>query len=358
VSWRLTCAGLSRTSAEDSRLAAEARRTILYNRRRLTWELQVSTPHDDLVKFIFKTPDNAAGLLRTLLPAEVARLLDWSTLRLEDSNLQPDAGAELRTDMLYSVRMGGEKLIAFLYVVVEHQSSPDPRMPLRMLKYLAAAYGRVTPRTGPVPVIIPMVISHVEGGWQSARTFWGMLDLDPSVQAVLGRYIPSFELLIDDLARTPEDELRARTLTDAALLTLLLLKTARGSVTLSADLERWFGLFKAVARLPNGVVAVTKMLEYALKVGDVAPQPLVQIASRIHPDVVENVMTGAEQLRQEGRQEGLVQGETKLLLKLLRRKFGELPTSVEQRLMSASMVEIERYGELVLTAKTLDEVLN
>lgn len=127
---------------------------------------------------------------------------------------------------------------------------------------------------------------------------------------------------------------------------------------MAADLERWFEIFKAVARLPNGVVAVTKMLEYALKVGEVAPQPLVQIASRIHPDVVESVMTGAEQLRQEGRQEGIVQGEAKLLLKQLRRKFGELPTSVEQRLMAASTAEIERCGELVLTAKTLDEVLN
>ncbi|MDX2055220.1 MAG: DUF4351 domain-containing protein, partial [Polyangiaceae bacterium] len=150
------------------------------------------------------------------------------------------------------------------------------------------------------------------------------------------------------------DELRARTVSSAALLTLLLLKTARGSQTLAADLERWFEIFKAVAGLPNGIVAVTKMLEYALRVGEVAPQPLVQIASRIHPDVVENVMTGAEQLRQEG----IVQGEAKLLLKLLRRKFGELPTSVEQRLMAASTAEIERCGELVLTAKTLDEVLN
>ena len=95
MSWRLACAGLSRTSAEDSRLAADSSRTILYNRRCLTWELQVFTPHDDLVKFIFKTPDNAAGLLRTLLPAEVARLLDWSTLRLEDSNLLSSAHVEV-----------------------------------------------------------------------------------------------------------------------------------------------------------------------------------------------------------------------------------------------------------------------
>jgi predicted transposase/invertase (TIGR01784 family) len=318
----------------------------------------VSTPHDDLVKFIFKTPENAAGLLRTLLPAEVAKLLDWSTLRLEDSSLQPEAGTELRTDMLYSIAMGDGKSSAFLYVVVEHQSSLDARMPLRMLKYLAAAYGRITPPRGPVPVIIPVVISHVDGGWKGARSFWEMLELGPAVEAVLGTYIPRFELLIDDLARTAEEELRARALTDAALLTLLLLKTARTSKTLPADLERWFEIFKAAARLPNGVVAVTKMLEYALKVGEVAPQPLVQMAGRIHPDVAESVMTGAEQLRQEGRQEGIVQGEATLLLKLLRRKFGDVPTSVEQRLMSASTAEIERYGELVLTANTLDEVLN
>lgn len=160
----------------------------------------MSTPHDDLVKFVFKTPENAAGLLRTLLPAEVVQLLDWSTLRLEDSNLQTDSGAELRTDLLYSIQLDRGRFSAFLYVVVEHQSSPDARMPLRILKYLTAAYSRITPPTGPVPIIIPIVISHVEGGWQTARSFWDMLDLDPTMQAALGRYIPSFELLIDDLA--------------------------------------------------------------------------------------------------------------------------------------------------------------
>ena len=64
-------------------------------------------------------------------------------------------------------------------------------------------------------------------------------------------------------------------------------------------------------------------------------------------------MTLAEQLRQEGRQEGQV----KLLVKQLELKFGELPEEALSKIATASPEELERLGERVLTASSLEEVL-
>jgi hypothetical protein len=56
----------------------------------------------------------------------------------------------------------------------------------------------------------------------------------------------------------------------------------------------------------------------------------------------------------QGRQEG----ERALLLKLLCTRFGELPASAVARVESAEVALIERWGERMLSAKTLADVLD
>jgi hypothetical protein len=55
-----------------------------------------------------------------------------------------------------------------------------------------------------------------------------------------------------------------------------------------------------------------------------------------------------------GRQEG----ERALLLRLLRARFGELPATAVARVEAADIAAVERWGERVLSAKTLADVLD
>lgn len=69
-------------------------------------------------------------------------------------------------------------------------------------------------------------------------------------------------------------------------------------------------------------------------------------------------MTLAEQWFSQGEAKGHAQALTKMLTKLLRSKFGELPESALSRLTSASMSELEMWIERVLSATTLEQVLD
>jgi len=62
--------------------------------------------------------------------------------------------------------------------------------------------------------------------------------------------------------------------------------------------------------------------------------------------------------RSEGLEEGRIDGERRLLLRLLRARFGELPASAVARLETADMADIERWGERMFDAGTLEEVLD
>ena len=54
----------------------------------------------------------------------------------------------------------------------------------------------------------------------------------------------------------------------------------------------------------------------------------------------------------------LLEGESKLLRKLLERRFGALPTWAADKLNSATEQDLESWGEAVLTASTLDAVFD
>ena len=55
---------------------------------------------------------------------------------------------------------------------------------------------------------------------------------------------------------------------------------------------------------------------------------------------------------------GIAKGESKLLRKLLVRRFGELPEWVSDKLNNAGELELEHWGEAVLSEPTLDAVFN
>ena len=59
------------------------------------------------------------------------------------------------------------------------------------------------------------------------------------------------------------------------------------------------------------------------------------------------------QVRREGRKEG----ERAMLIRQLTRRFGPLPEAALERIENAGADEVEAWGDLVLTADTLDDVL-
>ena len=61
---------------------------------------------------------------------------------------------------------------------------------------------------------------------------------------------------------------------------------------------------------------------------------------------------------EQGLEQGRTNGTRSLLLRLLRARFGELPEEAMARIGAVELEELERWGERVLDARTLDEALD
>ena len=92
-------------------------------------------PHDHLFRTVFREESEAAGLLRAYLPEAVAGELRWSSLKRQDVSFIDDLLRASEADLLYAVRRKVDDTPAWMYVLFEHQSTPDRWLRLRLLKY-------------------------------------------------------------------------------------------------------------------------------------------------------------------------------------------------------------------------------
>ena len=72
----------------------------------------------------------------------------------------------------------------------------------------------------------------------------------------------------------------------------------------------------------------------------------------------EGMAQGMAQGISQGITQGVAQGKADLLLRLMRRRFGTLPSAVEQRVLSAEAEDLDLWGEAVLDARTVDDMLS
>jgi predicted transposase YdaD len=324
------------------------------------------TPHDAVFRQVFGVPANAASQLRAVLPPALAGRLDLARLARVPASFAGEALRWRHSGLLFTAPLDGRD--AYVYVLVEHQSSDDPLMAFRMLRYVTRIWDqhlRDHPRALQLPAVIPLAVCH--GSRQASPVqLADLIALDPAARQAMGNCLPRFEFLLDDLGEADGQQLLGRGLTPAALITLLLLKTAAGNPAITADLRPWTGQLRAVLDQPGGGEAFIALLTYIELVSETPASELRDLAASLGPDAEEAYVTTAEMLRAEGEARGRAEGEAhgraaeraEALVEVLTAKFGPLPDSVPTTVRAASIDQMRAWTARAVTAETLDEVFH
>jgi len=326
------------------------------------------TPHDALFKRVFGDLERGGALLRSSLPVELSRVIAWDRLERVPTESVGAALRGLSSDLVFSAEIGGRR--SYICVLVEHQSTPDPQMPRRVVDYVARIWERhAAPVDGRLvlPLVVPLVVYHGARPWRVPLDIGDALDIDEAVRDAVGVLVPRVRYHLDDLTRLDATALRARGLPAWGTVALWALRSAfdRGFVTTATELA---SLFQQVAAAEDGGEALATLVGYLGFISRPGEDLVGALISQLDGLALEKMMELEEMLarkkreegRQEGRAEGLAEGRaqrgTELLMKLLRLKFGELDPETVQRLSDASEAELDRWAERVLTASDLSEV--
>jgi predicted transposase YdaD len=317
----------------------------------------------------FARPEHAEGELRRLLPAELAARIDWPTLALFPGTYVDDALRSRHSDLLFSATCAG-KAPVLLYLLFEHQSTDDPLMAFRLLRYMVRIWDehlRDHPTAARLPAILPLVLHHSPGGWTSPTDFHALLDLDAEALPLVAAHVPSFRFLLDDVSAESDEALRARAMTALGRLVLFCLRHAREPGRFAHEIARWLGLIAEARDAPGGAEALLLIWRYIVTANNPAdPQELVkQLLAVVGKQEEREIMSIADWYEDRGRQAGLEKGRDEglkigarnLLLRQLRARFGALPAAAEAHIQAADAAQLDIWADRILTAATLDDVL-
>ncbi len=130
--------------------------------------------HDALVRRALEDPATAQAWLKARLPRELVKQLNLSTLTEQPGTFVDTNLRRSETDALFKVQHESGKPV-YVYILVEHQSTVDLWLPLRLHKYHNRIWDRErlqrrlnTPTLSP---IVSAVLHHGDRDWTPSRQF-------------------------------------------------------------------------------------------------------------------------------------------------------------------------------------------
>lgn len=328
------------------------------------------TPHDAYFKSVLADLDRARELIRLALADASAPRLDLDTLAAEPGSFVDEALREHHVDRLFSAELLGRKIR--VYLLYEHKSRPEEWIGLSLLGYQVQIWKSLVksdPKRQHLPAILSIVIYHGEKGWSVGTRFHDCIDLPREAPPDLWSLVPTFRFLITDLSPAAGEVLVPGALRASTELMLSALRFARTERDLAELIRGWQGLLRAVWREPNGAAAIDLVFRSIAEVRSLRDRDIIDVIARevgqreartmqtlIDLWRQEGLTKGLQQGREQGLQQGREQGQRELLLRLLRRRFGRLPRKVLAQIKAADALALERWGDRLFDARTLDEL--
>jgi len=257
--------------------------------------------HDTFVRTAMSDLRVAREFFLAHLPQAILNQMDLKHLKLQPRSHINDIRKETIVDILYKTTIAQRE--AYLYLLVEHQSSPDELMAFRILKYTCNVIDQHLKETGKksLPLIYPIVIYHAERPYPYSTDIQELVD---APRELVERYfLKPFQLI--DLARIDDEDLKRY---EWAGVMEFALKHIYARDILPAIKK----FVKILHRLDqaDGREFVSIVLEYLMARGAIQDKESFYrlINEQVSVDLGEKVMTIAEELRAEGRQKGFMEG--------------------------------------------------
>lgn len=255
--------------------------------------------NDGFFKAVFSQPEHATAFFKSHLPPALVPSIDWTTLTVLQGSFVKASLQQVHSDLLFSVLIGERETL--LYLLFEHQSSPDPCMPLRLLGYVTEILTQHQKSRGfPLPPVLPLVLHQGPSTWNVSTAFEDLFELPEEVADALLPFLPRFQHLLLDLTRfdpaTGETDTRMQ-------VVLQLMKLARQKELLR--FFQWLARYSA-SELPTNLLGL--MLLYALHADSNLDAEAIYLSLSSNPELEKSTMSVAEKLIAQGRVEGISQG--------------------------------------------------
>ena len=265
----------------------------------------VQTPHDRFFRAALSDQRVAYEFFDCHLPLEIKKRVDLASITLRKDSYVDENLSLSMIDMLFDASF--QEQPGYLYLLIEHQSTPDRLMAFRLMKYVFAIMEQhlKTSQGTQLPLIYPMVFYTGKGAYPYSTDIFDLFEL-MNQQLARDIFLQPFELI--EISQIPDEEIKQ--------------KVWLGILELSAKhifardilpcLNDMLSLFQKAEDL-NGSGYVQTALTYLFTTGVVKDEQLFleTIQTGLSSETRGVIMTIAEQFEARGEARGEAKGEAK-----------------------------------------------
>lgn len=329
--------------------------------------MKIQNPHDKFFKETFGKSDVAKDFLNNYLPQEIREIVNIDTLEPQKDSFVNQELQEGFSDMLFKSNINNNE--GYVYFLFEHKSYSSKDAAFQLLKYIIKIWEAKIKKesASELPVIIPILIYHGKYNWNSKLRLGEMIAGYELLSDQIKKYIPDFEYLLFNLSKYSDEEIKGK-----AYLRIML-TIFRDIFTKDAN-EFHESMIRAIKYLSElddkqtGIEYFETMMRYIFNVrSDLTEKDIEKLIAKIennYPEGSDVVMTLAERFVEKGiekgMEKGIEKGETNALvktaIKLLTKKFGNLPEEVKTKISKLDNSSLEIIIEGIFEYKSLDDI--
>jgi predicted transposase/invertase (TIGR01784 family) len=187
--------------------------------------------HDELFKKVMSEPVAAREFLEHYLPVSFKNKINLSSVKIEKESFVTDSLRKKFSDVVYSVSLkqnidgknstdstteSANNDKAYVYVLIEHQSSSDYWIALRLWQYMLLLCERhkdanknksngAAEKDNKLPLICPIVVYANDKPYNAPRNFWELFDDSKTAKELMGD-----EYLLVDLQKQSDNEIEQK----------------------------------------------------------------------------------------------------------------------------------------------------
>ncbi len=327
----------------------------------------VSSSHfpDRSAKWLIRQREHLEALVE-MLAGEIAVALDFGRVEQLNRSFISDELRTQESDMIFSVPFRNptakcEEVI--IYILIEHQSTVDPSMELRLLSYMTQIWmeerrswiERKLPEAewGLTP-IVPVLFYTGTGAWKSPFSLTALMDLPEGLK----RFVPTFDTLFLDVKATDPDELTQTGHALGWLLTVLRQENSDPPAMRQALLDALAGLRDLHTQdreaYTRAILYLFHLILHRRKAGE--HQDLLRILTQEHTQNQE-IVDMADSIIELSEQRGIEQGSRRTSIEstiaILNNRFSEVDADTLTTALEA-IEDLNRLKKLNLEASLVE----
>jgi predicted transposase/invertase (TIGR01784 family) len=262
--------------------------------------------NDKMFKKALSTPQSAIKFLRKVLPEQIKKRIDFSTIEIGPTDYVSLEFKEYFSDVIIKTRITSKnsgRIPTDICFILEHKTEAKIKIFIQFLKYMVEEWQKDLAEQMPLRLIIPILFYHGKKEWGIPQAFVEQFDVDDEIKEYLLNYR---YFLFDTGAWDFQDETNKDLSDDVFLLTALALMKCAYTDEVET-VEEIFRFWHEKGFTKN-IEDIVFFLIYISETKNINRDQLKKMLGKSKIDGGNIMETLAQQLRDEGRKIGIEEG--------------------------------------------------